>query len=167
MTIARAVLLAVALGGTADASAANAQEVPRSLRFPSQAARDSAVSRLGTGQDIRLAASSMGRITGKVGALAPDSLDLVQGDAVRRIPILAIDTLWTRGRATTTGLLVGGIVGGIVITGLAVLASGFCEYDCETSISDYVIVGFVGAAAGAGIGGIVGTAIPKWKLRFP
>ena len=93
--------------------------------LPAQAhstARDSAIARLQTGQQIRLTTADLGRLVGRAGVPTADSLDLAQDDAVRRIPIPAIDTLWTRGGSGVTGAIVGGVIGG-VLGSLAVVAA--------------------------------------------
>lgn len=131
-------------------------------------ARDSAVARLRAGQQIRLTAAGSGRLDGRAGVAAGDTLDLAQGDAVRRIAIPAIDTLWVRGRATTTGLIVGASVGA-VLGGLAgAVGASLCESDCSDSDTGAILVGgAMGAALVGGVGALVGAAIPKWKRKYP
>ena len=131
------------------------------------ARRDSAVARLRSGQQVRLSVEGMARLTGRAGVASNDTLDFAQGDAVRRIPILAIDTLWVRGHATTTGLLVGGAVGAVVGGLAGAYGAGICEYDCAETGTSVLAGGLLGAAAGAGVGALVGAVIPKWKRRYP
>ena len=131
------------------------------------ARRDSAVARLTTGQLIRISAEGMQRLVGKAGVAANDTLDFAQDDAVRRIPILAIDTLWTRGRATTTGMLIGGVVGALLGAYGGAVASAACEYDCGSEGGTVAAVSAAGMVAGVAVGALVGAAIPKWKRRFP
>jgi hypothetical protein len=131
------------------------------------AKRDSAVAKLKTGQQIRISGEAMSRLSGKAGVAANDTLDFAQDDAVRRIPILAIDTLWTRGRATTTGMLLGGVVGALLGAYGGAVVSVACEYDCGSEGGTVVAVSALGAAAGVAVGALVGAAIPKWKRRFP
>ena len=71
------------------------------------AKRDSAVTRLETGQQIRISGEAMSRLTGKAGVASNDTLDFAQDDMVRRIPIPAIDTLWVRGGSGRNGALIG------------------------------------------------------------
>ena len=131
------------------------------------ARRDSALTRLRTGQQIRISAEGMARLTGHAGIVSDDTLDFAQDDAVRRIPVQAIDTLWTRGRATTTGMLIGGVVGALLGAYGGAVASVACEYDCGSDGGTIAGVSALGMAAGAGVGALIGAAIPKWKRRFP
>lgn len=131
------------------------------------ARRDSAVAKLRTGQAVRISAHRMQRLVGTAGVSANDTLDVAQDDAVRRIPIQAIDTLWVQGRATSTGMVIGGVTGLVVGILAAVVAPGLCEYDCDTSGGEVVGVIVVGAVAGGGLGALIGAAFPKWKRKFP
>jgi len=139
---------------------------PASAQDP-VARRDSAVARLTTGQQVRISGTAMSRLVGKAGVASLDTLDFAQDDAVRRIPIQAIDTLWTRGRATTTGMLIGGVAGVVLGMLAGAVGAGLCEYDCSSTGAAVVAVGAVGAVAGTGLGALVGAAIPRWKRRFP
>ncbi len=131
------------------------------------AARDSAIAGLHTGQQIRLTAAGLGRLIGRAGVADADSLDLAQEDAVRRIAIPAIDTLWTRGHATIAGAVVGGILGG-AFGGLAgAVGAGVCEYDCGDPAAAVALGAAAGAVVGAGLGAIVGLMIPTWHRTFP
>lgn len=157
--IRRSLALAALLAAAALPSRMSAQATP--------AGRDSAIARLQTGQQIRLAAAGLGRLIGRAGVASGDTLDFAQADAVRRIPVQAIDSIWTRGRATKTGLIIGGAVGA-VFGGLAgAVGAGVCEYDCASTGTAVVTAGLVGAVGGAGIGALVGALIPKWKRAFP
>jgi hypothetical protein len=141
---------------------------PAGLAAQQSLARDTAISRLKTGQQIRLSAAGSGRLTGRAGVAMADTLDLAQDDAVRRIPVPAIDTLWTRGRATTTGLIVGGITGAVLGGMAGALGSALCEYDCSNDDTGAVLAGgVIGAALVGGLGAVVGSAIPKWKRQYP
>ncbi|MEZ4412129.1 MAG: hypothetical protein R2910_04000 [Gemmatimonadales bacterium] len=129
--------------------------------------RDSAVARLNTGQQIRISGEAMSRLVGKAGVALNDTLDFAQDDAVRRIPIQAIDTLWVQGRATSTGMVIGGVTGLVIGILAAAVAPGLCEYDCDTSGGEVVGVMVVGAVAGGGLGALIGAAFPKWKRKYP
>jgi hypothetical protein len=140
---------------------------PGMLAAQQPSARDTAIVRLQAGQQVRLAVAGTGRLTGRVGVATIDTLDLAQDDAVRRIPIPAVDTLWVRSRATTTGLIVGGAVGA-AFGGLAgAYGSGICEYDCVETGSAVLTGGLLGAVVGAGVGALIGAIIPKWKRTYP
>jgi hypothetical protein len=124
------------------------------------ARRDSALARLKTGQQIRISGEAMSRLIGKAGVASNDTLDFAQDDAVRRIPVQAIDTLWVRGRATSTGMLYGGVLGG--------LAGALAGASAESSEGgDVALVGAAGALAGVAVGALVGAAFPEWKRKYP
>lgn len=155
-------------GRAAVLAALGAACLPTSLPAQSTpAGRDSAVAKLKTGQQIRLSAEGMARLVGRAGVSASDTLDFAQDDMVRRIPVLAIDTLWIRGRATSTGLIIGGIVGSAAGLLAAAYGAASCEYDCSATGLEYAGVAALGAAAGAGVGALIGSAFPRWKRRFP
>ena len=142
--------------------------LPGALPAQQPSARDSAVARLHPGQQIRLTAAGSGRLGGRAGVASGDTLDLAQDDAVRRIPIPAIDTLWTRGRATTTGLVIGGVVGAVLGGMAAAVGASLCESDCSDDDTGTVIAGgAIGAVAVGGLGALIGAAIPKWTKRYP
>jgi hypothetical protein len=129
--------------------------------------RDSAVMRLRTGQQIRLSVTGLGRLAGRAGVPAGDSLDLAQDDAVRRISISAVDSLWVRGGSGVAGAIVGGAVLGVLGALATTAAAGACEYDCG-STGAQLLGGFViGAAVGVPLGALIGGRFPKWKRAFP
>lgn len=131
------------------------------------AKRDSAVARLNTGQQIRLSGVAMHRLVGKAGVAANDSLDLAQDDAVRRISIPAIDTLWVRGNSWPTGAVVGGVVGGVLGSFAVLAVAGTCEYDCGSATVQAIGGALLGAAIGVPLGALIGGRFPKWKRRYP
>lgn len=133
----------------------------------SPAARDSAITALHAGQQIRLTTAGRGRLVGRAGAADGDSLDLAQDDAVRRIPIPAIDTLWVRGGSGVTGAIVGGAIVGVLGAIAVVAAAGACEYDCG-STTVQAAGGFVlGAVVGVPLGALIGGRFPRWKRAYP
>jgi hypothetical protein len=82
-------------------------------------------------------------------------------------PAGSVDSLWTRGRATKKGAVVGGIAGSVLGGAGFAFLSGFCDYDCS-SAAEAAIGGIVlGGLSGALFGGVLGAAIGKWTLRFP
>jgi tetrahydromethanopterin S-methyltransferase subunit D len=129
--------------------------------------RDTAVAKLNTGQQIRISGEAMNRLIGKAGVALNDTLDFAQDDAVRRIPVQSIDTLWTRGRATTTGMVIGGVAGALLGAYGGAVVSIACEYDCGSEGGTVVAVSALGMATGAAVGALIGAAIPKWKRRYP
>lgn len=131
--------------------------------------RDSAVARLRTGQQIRVTGEGLGLLMGRAGVASGDTLDLTQGDAVRRIPIPAIDTLWVRGGASTEGAIVGGSLGAIFGVLAAAAAQGLDDTgsDASAPIGTYLAGAFMGAFIMGGVGALIGGAVPKWKRKYP
>ena len=152
--------LVVSIVSASHAAPASAQD--------STAKRDSAVAKLNTGQQIRISGEAMSRLVGKAGVSLNDTLDFAQGDAVRRIPIPAIDTLWVRGGHAKTGAIVGGAVVGTLATLLYV---GLAN-DSDSGSGGVTVLGFLGsflfgATVGVPIGGIIGGSAQTWKQQFP
>lgn len=125
------------------------------------------MTKLRTGEQIRISAEGMQRLVGRAGVASHDTLDFAQDDMVRRIPLPAIDTLWVRGGAGGTGAIIGGTVGAVL--GLIALAAahGTCEYDCGYSGLEIVGGILVGAAVGVPVGAIIGGRVQKWHRRYP
>jgi hypothetical protein len=72
----------------------------------------------------------------------------------------------TRGRQTWLGAAIGGGAG-VILGGLAMwFGSGLCEYDCDSDAGDYGLGTLLFGGAGAIVGALVGTAFPKWSLRY-
>lgn len=152
--------LVVALIAVSYASPASAQD--------STAKLDSAVARLRTGQQIRISAEGMTRLTGRAGVASNDTLDFAQGDAVRRIPIPAIDTLWVRGGSARNGALIG--AGAMLVLYVIALAEfdKYCETgDCSPSAVEAVGGVVISGAFGASLGALIGGAVQGWKRKYP
>jgi hypothetical protein len=99
------------------------------------------------------------RVTGRLEEVA----------GLRSVSLAEVDSVWVRGRATKTGMLVGAVTGAIA-TGIFVglVVSAICEVDCDNAGLEGGLVGFgIGAVGGALVGAAIGAAIPKWRLRFP
>jgi hypothetical protein len=130
--------------------------------------RDSAVARLNTGQQIRVSGEAMNRLVGKAGVASNDSLDFAQDDAVRRIPIPAIDTLWVRGGSAMNGAIVGGAIVGSFAAIFAAAWIGSCETSDCGSVPIAALWGFLaGGTVGATLGGFIGSSVQSWKRTYP
>lgn len=132
-----------------------------------EARRDSAVSKLRTGQQIRISAEGMQRLVGKAGVASNDTLDFAQQDMVRRIPIPAIDTVWVRGGAAKNGALIG--AGAMLVFAGILFAEyqRYCESNC-TPTATGVVGGIVFSGAfGASLGALIGGAVQSWKRTYP
>jgi hypothetical protein len=79
------------------------------------------------------------------------------------VPAVSIDTLWTRGRSTKTGLIVGALLGAGIG---AVAAASLGEGDIDRQALWAVSLG--GGTVGGGlVGMLIGAAVPRWKRQFP
>jgi hypothetical protein len=126
---------------------------------------DSAVARLRAGQPVRLSVSGnrqLGRVVRT--ASAPGI-----ADAVSAVPvdIATIDSLWVRTHATRTGAIVGG--GTLGLTALLVgpgLVEDYYSDGAQVDLIGHVTLALAGAGVGAILGGVIGRAIPKWRLIY-
>jgi hypothetical protein len=79
----------------------------------------------------------------------------------------AIDSLWVKGHRAKSGAIIGSLVLGAAS---AVFWSEMCNIASEGHGCDETgsVVGLTlaGAAAGAGLGALIGTAVPTWRLRY-
>lgn len=132
-----------------------------------EARRDSAVSKLKTGQQIRISAEGMQRLVGRAGVASHDTLDFAQDDMVRRIPIPAIDTLWVKGGHAGTGAIVGGAVVGALATLVYVGLANDSDSGGGGTAAGAVGSFLFGATAGVVVGGIIGGSVQTWKQQFP
>ncbi len=136
----------------------------------SAARRDAVVQSLNPGQRIRIRAAALPLLEGSFVRRENSTLLLRQDTVPARIRIPEIERLWVRGRATKTGAIIGGAVG--LAAGLAygyLIGEVICD-DPDCQANDAAAIGGLGAAgliSGALVGGAVGAAIPKWRLRFP
>jgi len=81
-----------------------------------------------------------------------------------RIPATSIDTLWERRTASSTGALVGGLLG----AGIGVLIATQTVEEGETPSAGWVgLIGVGGAVGGGLLGALVGRAFPKWHRVHP
>ena len=133
--------------------------------------RSNVAQALRVGQQVRVDATQLGRIEGRLVAASSTTLTLARQNVPTQIGLPDIERLWVRGRATRKGTIIGagvgtlvGIVGGLLISSLA------CEPidggDC-TAAEVAAVTGLIGGAGGAAVGLGVGFAIPVWRLRFP
>ncbi len=107
-------------------------------------------------------------VEGRYLGMEDDSLLLGTGARGVSMPTAEIERLWTRGRSTARGALVGGGAG-LVLGAVygALISEVTCAESSCTTLGLVAAVGGVGAASGAALGALVGLAIPRWRLRFP
>lgn len=124
-----------------------------------------AFGRLDPGQPVRVKTVGGSRFSTRLGGGHTDSLRFAHA----LIPFQPdrVDSLWVRGRATVTGMIVGAAIVAPVTFGLFAWVcealsegSGCDEYDKVT------LLAAGGGAAGALVGAGIGSLIPKWRLRY-
>jgi hypothetical protein len=94
-----------------------------------------------------------------------DPIELILSPAPEpvRVPAADIDTIWTRGSSTKTGLIVGALLG----AGLGIVAgSTLGEADTPRGELMGATIG-LGMAGGGLLGALFGTAVPRWKRGYP
>ena len=95
---------------------------------------------------------------------------LLLGTGARGVsmPSAEIGRLWTRGRSTAQGALIGGGAG-LVLGAVygALISEVTCAESSCTTLGLVAAAGGLGAANGAALGALVGLVIPRWRLRFP
>jgi len=88
------------------------------------------------------------------------------------IPSADVEVIWVRGRATATGAKTLGIGGALIGFVYGLLLAAYLT-DTDPDGSDVLpVIGLTslttvaGAAGGAAVGGLVGTALPRWHLVY-
>jgi hypothetical protein len=123
------------------------------------------------GERVRLETIHAGRLEGVAVSATDRSVLLNQDGDQLEIASAEIERVWIRGRATRNGAVIGGLVGAAagVTYGLLITRpeSSPCDADNCTRAGVTAASGALGLAAGAGIGALIGSLIPRWKLRFP
>lgn len=135
----------------------------------SELRRRSALESLTPRQRIRIEVPVEGRLEGPYLGLRDDRFRLRAEGTELTLPVDQVRRLWVRGNRAGTGALVGGVIG--IVTGAA-LGGALGEFACaETSESCGLELGLIGGlvlgAGGAGLGALVGLAIPSWPQRYP
>ena len=110
---------------------------------------DTVLNRLRPGQTIRVSTRDQGRTEVRFGS--------------RDLAVTSIDSLWVRGRSTVTGAIVGGLALGAVA---AAIVSGACEPGADCSGVEVPAAAAVGLVGGALVGALIGSTMPRWKLRY-
>jgi hypothetical protein len=143
----------------------------RGLRYRSGAATDSIsrqprFSTLSDSQWVRLATQELGRTEGRLLTQGQSEVVITDGSRPIHVPMAAVDTLWTRGRSSGTGALVGAILLAGVGAVLATSSSTGLEENTGSARS-VLSLATIGAIAGSLIGVVVGHGIPRWQRRYP
>jgi hypothetical protein len=135
------------------------------------AARARAVALLRPHERVRLSVGGVSVVEGRFLDASADSLRFTDGEGPRAVPLAAVDGLWTRGRHTVLGAVVGGTVLGVA-DGFLFYAIGmmFCGIGGSENCHPWTLAlvgGTGGAVGGALLGSAIGTAFTRWARRFP
>ena len=127
----------------------------------------SALSGLRVGQHVRIQSTGGGFIEGAI-SNSPTLVSLRTADGSNvGVPAPGIDSLWVHRTHATTGALMGGAFLGVGLgTFLAFHVNKGNPYNANNTAAGGL--GFlIGAACGALLGELIGSASPKWELRVP
>jgi hypothetical protein len=117
---------------------------------------------------VRVDADGLGPIEGAF--LGSDGKSLLLGpeDRERSVPLGSIRALWVRGRRTVQAAGIGGAAGGVLGLAYGLLICSLVEEDgggCG-DLGPVALLTLAGSGAGAGVGALVGSALPRWTLRW-
>jgi len=127
-----------------------------------QSPLDTVLSRLRSGQTIRVSTRDQGRVQARFLGRQDNAVRFA-GTGSPDVLIASIDTVWVRGHATGTVALLGALTLGTVF---AVLVSGDCASGSDCSSIEVPVAGAVGVASGALVGALIGRGITTWKRRY-
>jgi hypothetical protein len=124
--------------------------------------------RLKHGQQVRLLTVGGQRLEAPLGRIVAEPPGLTLQPADTGIPLATIDSLWVRRSRAGKGAWIGALVLGVPS---AVFWTAFCNAVSEGMGCDAldVVAGLTlaGAAAGAGVGALIGSTSTHWELRYP
>jgi hypothetical protein len=146
-----------------------AQSPPAVTPVANDARKASVLSQLKAGATIRVATDE-NVFKGHYAQLESESLVVASrhGRDDRRIPLIQIDTVWTRARNHGGGFLIGGLIGGAIGgAGFGLFAASITRSTHEHCNCSDTIVRAVEVSALAG--GVIGAAIgwPGWRQWWP
>lgn len=130
---------------------------------------DAVCAHLSPGRSVQLSLADNASVTGAFAGWDGDRLFLLRNDKRAGFHSEDILAMWTRGRATGTGLLAGAVLGaagggvfaGVMSYALDTMSSG------NTPYLPLVLGGMVAGAVGGGvIGAGMGSALPDWELLY-
>ena len=122
------------------------------------------------GQVLRAFTTDGRLLTGRFVLASADSLflSLEDGPAGHTpLHLSSLDRIDARHRSTKRGAWILG-VSGVVVGGLfGGVANEICESDCDNDGQVILTLAAFGGLAGAGLGAIIGAAIPRWRQVWP
>lgn len=104
-------------------------------------------------------------LTGTLGPSTPDTLVLAVNDGYARVALTEVTALWRRGHSSGRGALTGGILGALAGGVLNEMFEGTCDpgtCSSGTTAGAALLSGVIGA----GIGLVIGSAIPSWHRAW-
>ena len=128
-----------------------------------------ALERLRPGQNVRITTTDKETTEGRLAAIHDGRL-LFEGSKLAArfpdgVPLANVEKAWVRGRATKTGALTGGALGGVATAALfGIFVYALCEVDsCRDDWPAGAVIGLaLGGTAGALTGSLIGAASPEW-----
>jgi hypothetical protein len=128
---------------------------------------ENGVRRVSPGQLVRIKTQDGQLLEGRFSAFAPEPPSLQLTDRAGPLPAASIDSLWVRGTHAKRGAIIGALLLGV---SSGIFWSSVCEYAGEGSGCDAwgAVAGLTlaGAGVGAGLGALIGSASPRWRLRY-
>jgi hypothetical protein len=117
---------------------------------------------------IRVHRIGAGRIEGSFTRASATTLVLAGTPEAMEFPVATLDSLWVRGSSAKKGAIIGGTSLAVAGVALGIFVNGVaCEPDGNPCPEAIPVLGLGGAAAGALLGALIGSAIPRWHLRVP
>ena len=128
---------------------------------------ESSFGKIRSGQLVRIRTSEGQLLEGRFTAVPSQPMSVQLEDRALSLSTLGVDSVWSRGNRAKTGAILGAVVVGIGGAGLGYF---LCQLGSDGSgCQDWEIVpllALAGAAAGGGIGALIGSAAPRWSLRY-
>lgn len=120
-----------------------------------------------TGDMVRVRTSDAQLLAGRFAISSLSSPALRVAEGVEPVALDGVDSLWVRGTHAKLGAIVGSVVGAGSGLALGVLACELGSDGLGCQDSELVALGtLAGAGVGAGLGALVGSAFPRWRLRY-
>lgn len=129
-------------------------------------ARTEVLSWLRVGDAVRVQMSDDRIFHGTVARLGPDALQVERGDKTYVVAPSSIEATWFKARSIGTGARVGGIVGGTVGLLYGGLFALMCSGEGDGCAMVVPVMALVGGLGGAAVGGILGSAVPRWRPTY-